>query len=168
MYAHTENKSHTKRTDQTKHFFNIPILVILRSDQWQILIIKAHFMAGEVELQRCKGELDKVKRWQRAQSPPPCFLGPALPARLEFQPEEHCVQPCSRCPLQSLVLMEKQQASFHVTFCTLTGAFLIPYVVFFICCGIPVFFLETALGQFTSEGGITCWRKVCPLFEGKC
>lgn len=51
--------------------------------------------------------------------------------------------------------------------CTLTGAFLIPYVVFFICCGIPVFFLETALGQFTSEGGITCWRKVCPLFEGK-
>ncbi|KAB0378054.1 hypothetical protein FD755_009632 [Muntiacus reevesi] len=48
------------------------------------------------------------------------------------------------------------------------GAFLIPYVVFFICCGIPVFFLETALGQFTSEGGITCWRKVCPLFEGNC
>uniref|UniRef100_A0A8C0XK00 Transporter n=1 Tax=Castor canadensis TaxID=51338 RepID=A0A8C0XK00_CASCN len=48
------------------------------------------------------------------------------------------------------------------------GAFLIPYVVFFICCGIPVFFLETALGQFTSEGGITCWRKVCPLFEGEC
>ncbi|XP_032697393.1 sodium- and chloride-dependent GABA transporter 3 [Lontra canadensis] len=46
------------------------------------------------------------------------------------------------------------------------GAFLIPYVVFFICCGIPVFFLETALGQFTSEGGITCWRKICPLFEG--
>lgn len=50
---------------------------------------------------------------------------------------------------------------------SLAGAFLIPYVVFFICCGIPVFFLETALGQFTSEGGITCWRKVCPLFEGK-
>ncbi|XP_078399539.1 sodium- and chloride-dependent GABA transporter 3 [Cetorhinus maximus] len=46
------------------------------------------------------------------------------------------------------------------------GAFLIPYVIFFIGCGIPVFFLETALGQYTSEGGITCWRKVCPLFEG--
>uniref|UniRef100_A0A8C9W099 Transporter n=1 Tax=Scleropages formosus TaxID=113540 RepID=A0A8C9W099_SCLFO len=46
------------------------------------------------------------------------------------------------------------------------GAFLVPYVIFFVCCGIPVFFLETALGQFTSEGGITCWRKVCPLFEG--
>uniref|UniRef100_A0A8C1RY40 Transporter n=1 Tax=Cyprinus carpio TaxID=7962 RepID=A0A8C1RY40_CYPCA len=32
------------------------------------------------------------------------------------------------------------------------GAFFVPYVIFFICCGIPVFFLETALGQFTSEG----------------
>uniref|UniRef100_A0A4W6EYD5 Transporter n=1 Tax=Lates calcarifer TaxID=8187 RepID=A0A4W6EYD5_LATCA len=39
------------------------------------------------------------------------------------------------------------------------GAFFVPYVIFFVCCGIPVFFLETALGQFTSEGGITCWRK---------
>lgn len=47
-----------------------------------------------------------------------------------------------------------------------SGAFFVPYVIFFVCCGIPVFFLETALGQFTSEGGITCWRKVCPLFEG--
>uniref|UniRef100_A0A8D3BJU4 Transporter n=1 Tax=Scophthalmus maximus TaxID=52904 RepID=A0A8D3BJU4_SCOMX len=46
------------------------------------------------------------------------------------------------------------------------GAFFVPYVIFFVCCGIPVFFLETALGQFTTEGGITCWRKVCPLFEG--
>ncbi|KAG7249326.1 hypothetical protein CRUP_037980, partial [Coryphaenoides rupestris] len=45
-------------------------------------------------------------------------------------------------------------------------AFFVPYIIFFVCCGIPVFFLETALGQFTSEGGITCWRKVCPLFEG--
>uniref|UniRef100_V9KCG5 Transporter n=1 Tax=Callorhinchus milii TaxID=7868 RepID=V9KCG5_CALMI len=46
------------------------------------------------------------------------------------------------------------------------GAFLIPYVIFFVCCGIPVFLLETALGQFTSQGGITCWRQICPLFEG--
>ncbi|XP_024909770.1 sodium- and chloride-dependent GABA transporter 2-like, partial [Cynoglossus semilaevis] len=26
--------------------------------------------------------------------------------------------------------------------------------------------LETALGQYTSQGGIMCWRKICPLFEG--
>ncbi|XP_023647186.1 sodium- and chloride-dependent GABA transporter 2 [Paramormyrops kingsleyae] len=46
------------------------------------------------------------------------------------------------------------------------GAFFIPYLIFLFSCGIPVFFLETSLGQFTSEGGITCWRKICPLFEG--
>uniref|UniRef100_A0AAX7UVT5 Transporter n=1 Tax=Astatotilapia calliptera TaxID=8154 RepID=A0AAX7UVT5_ASTCA len=45
-------------------------------------------------------------------------------------------------------------------------AFFIPYLIFLFACGIPVFFLETALGQYTSEGGITCWRKICPLFEG--
>uniref|UniRef100_A0A1A8SMT0 Transporter n=1 Tax=Nothobranchius rachovii TaxID=451742 RepID=A0A1A8SMT0_9TELE len=46
------------------------------------------------------------------------------------------------------------------------GAFLIPYLIFLFTCGVPVFFLETALGQFTSQGGITCWRKISPLFEG--
>ncbi|XP_061584505.1 solute carrier family 6 member 22, tandem duplicate 2 [Cololabis saira] len=46
------------------------------------------------------------------------------------------------------------------------GAFFIPYVLFLFTCGIPLFFLETSLGQFTSQGGITCWRKICPLFEG--
>ncbi|XP_004084260.2 sodium- and chloride-dependent GABA transporter 2 [Oryzias latipes] len=46
------------------------------------------------------------------------------------------------------------------------GVFFIPYILFIITCGIPLFFLETALGQFTSQGGITCWRKICPLFQG--
>uniref|UniRef100_A0A8B9GLV6 Transporter n=1 Tax=Amazona collaria TaxID=241587 RepID=A0A8B9GLV6_9PSIT len=46
------------------------------------------------------------------------------------------------------------------------GAFLIPYLIFLFTCGIPLFFLETALGQYTSQGGITAWRKICPIFEG--
>uniref|UniRef100_A0A670YHV7 Transporter n=1 Tax=Pseudonaja textilis TaxID=8673 RepID=A0A670YHV7_PSETE len=46
------------------------------------------------------------------------------------------------------------------------GAFFIPYLIFLFTCGIPVFFLETALGQYTSQGGVTSWRKLCPLFEG--
>ncbi|XP_064314226.1 sodium- and chloride-dependent GABA transporter 2 isoform X6 [Phalacrocorax carbo] len=46
------------------------------------------------------------------------------------------------------------------------GAFFIPYLIFLFTCGIPVFFLETALGQYTSQGGVTAWRRICPLFEG--
>ncbi|XP_031428504.1 sodium- and chloride-dependent GABA transporter 2-like isoform X2 [Clupea harengus] len=46
------------------------------------------------------------------------------------------------------------------------GVFFIPYLLFLFTCGIPLFFMETALGQYTSQGGITCWRKICPLFQG--
>uniref|UniRef100_A0A8C5B597 Transporter n=1 Tax=Gadus morhua TaxID=8049 RepID=A0A8C5B597_GADMO len=46
------------------------------------------------------------------------------------------------------------------------GVFFIPYVVFLFACGIPLFLLETTLGQYTAQGSITCWRKICPLFEG--
>ncbi|XP_005927578.1 sodium- and chloride-dependent GABA transporter 2 [Haplochromis burtoni] len=46
------------------------------------------------------------------------------------------------------------------------GVFFIPYIVFLFACGIPLFLLETSLGQYTKQGGITCWKKICPLFEG--
>uniref|UniRef100_A0A3Q2FQK7 Transporter n=1 Tax=Cyprinodon variegatus TaxID=28743 RepID=A0A3Q2FQK7_CYPVA len=46
------------------------------------------------------------------------------------------------------------------------GVFFIPYILFIFTCGIPLFFLETALGQYTRQGGITCWRQICPLFQG--
>uniref|UniRef100_A0A673BRA1 Transporter n=1 Tax=Sphaeramia orbicularis TaxID=375764 RepID=A0A673BRA1_9TELE len=46
------------------------------------------------------------------------------------------------------------------------GAFLVPYLVFVATCGVPLFLLETTMGQYTQEGGITCWRKLCPLAEG--
>ncbi|XP_030599363.1 sodium- and chloride-dependent GABA transporter 2-like isoform X2 [Archocentrus centrarchus] len=46
------------------------------------------------------------------------------------------------------------------------GAFLVPYLVFVVTCGLPLFLLETTVGQYTQEGGITCWRKLCPLAEG--
>ncbi|XP_019966975.1 sodium- and chloride-dependent GABA transporter 3-like [Paralichthys olivaceus] len=46
------------------------------------------------------------------------------------------------------------------------GAFLLPYCVLAVVCGIPLFLLETAMGQYTQEGFITCWRKLCPLAQG--
>ncbi|KAF7652993.1 hypothetical protein LDENG_00089030, partial [Lucifuga dentata] len=46
------------------------------------------------------------------------------------------------------------------------GAFLLPYLVFLVTCGVPLFLLEVSVGQYTQQGGITCWRKLCPLAEG--
>ncbi|GIY20631.1 sodium- and chloride-dependent glycine transporter 2 [Caerostris darwini] len=45
------------------------------------------------------------------------------------------------------------------------GAFLIPYIIFLVICGIPLFFLEMSLGQFGSLGPIAIW-KISPIFKG--
>ncbi|XP_067948115.1 sodium- and chloride-dependent glycine transporter 1-like isoform X2 [Watersipora subatra] len=45
------------------------------------------------------------------------------------------------------------------------GAFLIPYLIMLLICGVPLFFMELAFGQFASLGPITMWRAV-PLFKG--
>ncbi len=34
--------------------------------------------------------------------------------------------------------------------------------------GIPLFYMELALGQFNRKGAITCWGRICPLFKGIC
>uniref|UniRef100_H2ZHH2 Transporter n=1 Tax=Ciona savignyi TaxID=51511 RepID=H2ZHH2_CIOSA len=46
------------------------------------------------------------------------------------------------------------------------GAFLIPYLLFIITSGIPVFFLEISLGQYMKQGGIGIWN-LCPLMKEK-
>ncbi|CAD5111493.1 DgyrCDS801 [Dimorphilus gyrociliatus] len=45
------------------------------------------------------------------------------------------------------------------------GAFFIPYLIMMVFVGMPLFFLELGLGQFTSSGPTTCW-KYCPIFGG--
>ncbi|XP_045931282.1 sodium- and chloride-dependent neutral and basic amino acid transporter B(0+) [Micropterus dolomieu] len=45
------------------------------------------------------------------------------------------------------------------------GAFLIPYFLMLVLCGIPLFFLESAFGQFCSQGPINIWRAV-PILQG--
>ncbi|XP_059507487.1 sodium- and chloride-dependent neutral and basic amino acid transporter B(0+)-like isoform X5 [Stegostoma tigrinum] len=45
------------------------------------------------------------------------------------------------------------------------GAFLIPYALMLTLAGIPMFFLETSFGQFTSLGPIAVWKAV-PILQG--
>uniref|UniRef100_A0A8C4GFJ7 Transporter n=1 Tax=Dicentrarchus labrax TaxID=13489 RepID=A0A8C4GFJ7_DICLA len=45
------------------------------------------------------------------------------------------------------------------------GAFLIPYILFLVIAGMPLFYMELALGQYNREGAATIW-KICPIFKG--
>lgn len=49
---------------------------------------------------------------------------------------------------------------------TLPGAFLIPYVLMAIFGGVPLFYMELALGQFHRVGAIPIWKNICPIFKG--
>ena len=46
-----------------------------------------------------------------------------------------------------------------------SGAFLIPFLVLLLCCGIPLFFLEAAAAQFTGKGPLHLFE-ICPILKG--
>lgn len=47
-----------------------------------------------------------------------------------------------------------------------TGAFLVPYLFFMVIAGMPLFYMELALGQYNREGAAGVW-KICPIFKGQ-
>ncbi|KAL8571525.1 hypothetical protein ACOMHN_056820 [Nucella lapillus] len=46
------------------------------------------------------------------------------------------------------------------------GAFLIPFFLMLVLCGVPLAYMEMAVGQFTSQGPIGALGKMCPFFKG--
>ena len=48
------------------------------------------------------------------------------------------------------------------------GAFLIPYAIMLAFIGIPCFFMEITIGQYSAMGPVTIYSNLSPLFKGKC
>ncbi|KAJ8313056.1 hypothetical protein KUTeg_010429, partial [Tegillarca granosa] len=46
------------------------------------------------------------------------------------------------------------------------GAFLLPYFIMLIFGGLPLFYMELALGQFQRCGCLTVWKRICPALKG--
>ena len=46
------------------------------------------------------------------------------------------------------------------------GAFVLPFLIMLVFTGIPLFFLETAFGQYASNGVVNIWKAV-PLCQGR-
>ncbi|RWS28887.1 sodium- and chloride-dependent GABA transporter 1-like protein, partial [Leptotrombidium deliense] len=51
------------------------------------------------------------------------------------------------------------------TFSQIKRAFLVPFIVCIVFCGIPLFILEVSLGQYLNTGGIGIWNLV-PVMKG--
>lgn len=47
------------------------------------------------------------------------------------------------------------------------GAFLIPYCIMLVLGGLPLFYMELALGQFHRSGCLTIWKHICPALKGE-
>lgn len=48
-----------------------------------------------------------------------------------------------------------------------SASFLIPYFLMLAFNGIPLFYMELAVGQYLSLGTIGAWTALCPLARGK-
>lgn len=47
------------------------------------------------------------------------------------------------------------------------GAFLIPYCIMLLFGGLPLFYMELALGQFHRCGCLSIWKRICPALKGR-
>ena len=59
--------------------------------------------------------------------------------------------------------LKLQLKLFYILF---SGAFLIPYFIAMLTCGIPLFLLEVSIGQYLGVGGMNVIGQLCPIFKG--
>ncbi|KAG8227099.1 hypothetical protein J437_LFUL007436 [Ladona fulva] len=62
--------------------------------------------------------------------------------------------------------IEAHSHSHNVDLLGLSGVFLVPYFLILVVCGIPLLYMELAVGQYTRRGPIGAIGKMCPLFKG--
>lgn len=103
---------------------------------------------------------------------PPPLLNNLSPMRLHNQPLIFALK-----SQQHTVIFTHTRAHVHVKsglFCSLIpwlnlcpGAFLLPYLLMAVFGGVPLFYMELALGQFHHSGCISIWKHICPIFKGK-
>ena len=46
------------------------------------------------------------------------------------------------------------------------GSFLVPYVIMLFVCGLPLFFMELVLGQYSRQGPTKVFGRIAPIFKG--
>lgn len=51
-------------------------------------------------------------------------------------------------------------------FAVFSGAFLIPYLIALVFEGLPLLYLELAIGQRMRKGSIGVWKTISPLLGG--
>lgn len=56
----------------------------------------------------------------------------------------------------------------HLAFRNGGGAFLIPYLLMVFIIGLPIFFAELFVGQYSGLGPIKAYGFIAPLFKGEC
>lgn len=54
----------------------------------------------------------------------------------------------------------------HVIASFFSAVFLIPYAIIMAICGVPMLYMELAVGQFTGRGPIGALGHLCPLLKG--
>ena len=54
---------------------------------------------------------------------------------------------------------------YHVSCFVFPAVFFIPYAIMLFFVGMPIFFMELTLGQFSGNSALTCWD-FAPIFKG--